>query len=266
MSIYILRQNGRIYNGKIIKGSGWVEGVELHNGRGFIVNSQSKKSRTIRKVGGCPADGLREVDKEANRERAIKRARTTLRRKVKELCGQADRAYMLTLTYAENMADYDRAVRDLRNFFRRVARAVKGKVHYVAVAERQERGAWHWHLVIDVYLDHSVWTELWGNGFVWVKRVRSSRGAAAYIAKYIAKAFQEVAEGRKRYLCSWGLGDWEVSLTSVNDEFETWFGIVDGGGYRLGGVFSIPGDVIWWEAFVEAVKDELSFANYSSCR
>jgi hypothetical protein len=55
----------------------------------------------------------------------------------------------ITLTYAENMQDPEQLMKDFEVFWKRVKRAFKShKLDYVAVAEPQERGAWHLHIMI----------------------------------------------------------------------------------------------------------------------
>jgi hypothetical protein len=254
-----------IFNAKIVRGTGWVEGIEFHGQKNpLALAGQAGRQRG---TGGSPClpagqDKKEDFDrKEANRERAARRAKTTLRRKAKELYGKTGgNVYMLTLTYAENMQDYDRAVRDMRLFLLRVWRYAGRKLFYIAVPERQERGAWHWHILIDLRLEHKEWERLWGHGFIWVTWVHSCRAAARYVAKYITKAYDEefgVPEGRHRYLTAQGLGEWEVQYKVVTDELGTWFGFEDKDGFKILGVMSIPGEVAWWEAMLDELDNEL---------
>lgn len=152
------------------------------------------------------------LDKAArNKERASRRART----KVRRLCKHLGLTTMLTLTYRENMQHRERMARDFDVFMKRLRRVCPG-LPYVCVFERQKRGAWHAHVavprVLSVYvvrgsmvksfdLLRSMWRGVVGldNGNVDVsrnKRVgRSSGKLAAYLAKYIGKAFEDNPEG-----------------------------------------------------------------------
>lgn len=154
----------------------------------------------------------------ANREKSTRRARTKVRRlaKLKGL------TVLLTLTYRENMLDRDRMARDLDVFLKRVRRVIKD-FEYVAVFERQKRGAWHAHIAVRKVLSHyvqrgimvksydllrSMWRGVVGadNGNVDVsrnKRVnRSSAKLAAYLSKYIGKTFDQAEKYQNAYSAS----------------------------------------------------------------
>lgn len=140
-----------------------------------------------------------------NKARSARRARTTVRRLAKFKCLTT----LLTLTYRENMQDRARMTRDLDVFLKRVRRIVPG-FEYIAVFERQKRGAWHAHLAVQRVLSHyvskghlvrsydllrSMWRGVVGvdNGNVDVSRNervrRSSARLASYLSKYIGKDF-----------------------------------------------------------------------------
>ena len=141
-------------------------------------------------------------NREANEERALRRARTRLRRLV--LASGA--SYLLTLTYRENVTDFDRASEDLRVFLRFVKRAYP-KYAYIAVAERQKRGAWHWHLAVcgwqDLAFLRSTWLRVVGDGNIDVSPPRGSGdrrlALVRYLSKYLSKGFAEehVFNGRR---------------------------------------------------------------------
>jgi hypothetical protein len=173
--------NGQGYRGSfILYGDGLAE-VSF----GFV--STIFKSTTPR--------GLSEK-REENEERAVRRARVLLRRKI--LSSGAD--HLLTLTYRDNVVDLKRANSDLTVFLRWVKRRT-GPYPYVAVAERQQRGAWHWHLAVcgwqDIPLLRSTWREVVGEGNIDVQAPRSSPAEhprlaiVKYLAKYLGKTFGE---------------------------------------------------------------------------
>lgn len=141
------------------------------------------------------------------REAAAQRARSNVRRRCKNL----QLCELVTLTYRENMVDRDRLMRDFDVFMKRLRRLVPD-LHYVAVAERQKRGAWHMHIAVPRVLSHyayrghlvrsydllrSLWRGIVGadNGNIDVARRRRVRGSlrrlAAYLSKYIGKAFAD---------------------------------------------------------------------------
>ncbi len=153
----------------------------------FGFSSTAIKSKGIR--------GLSE-NKEENKDRAVRRARKLLRHKV--LASGAD--HLLTLTYRDNVTDFARASDDLTVFVRRVRRQREG-FPYVAVAERQKRGAWHWHLAVcgwqDIRFLRSTWRRIVGEGNIDVKAPRGSGsdspriGIFRYLSKYLGKSFGE---------------------------------------------------------------------------
>jgi hypothetical protein len=127
-------------------------------------------------------------------ERAGRRARSRLRHLI--LASGAD--HLLTLTYRSNVTEYRQASLDLSRFIRLVRETLPGWV-YIAVPERQERGAWHWHLAVvarqDVALLRTCWRHVVGEGNIDVqppKRGQNRRlTLVKYLGKYLAKGFED---------------------------------------------------------------------------
>lgn len=167
-------------------------------------------------------DELTESEKLAklleNRERSTRRART----KVRRLAKAKGLTTLLTLTYRENMLDRDRMQRDLDVFLKRVRRVIPG-FQYIAVFERQKRGAWHAHLAVERVQSHylakgcmvrsydllrRMWRAVVGedNGNVDVSRnkavARSAARLAAYLSKYIGKTFDQAERYVNAYSAS----------------------------------------------------------------
>jgi len=143
---------------------------------------------------------------EVIRERAARRAKTQVRRWI--MSQRLD--YMLTLTYRENVEDRERAVADLSKFVELVRRHHKGDWPWLAVPERQKRGAWHFHIAVggwqNVDLLRSIWGGIVGGGNIDVrtprvgKRPRYGRLALAYyLSKYMTKDAGETEPGDHRY-------------------------------------------------------------------
>lgn len=286
------------YNAKVVRGNGWAEGLEVAAGRnplhvagrrgrvrrsgvsgnykrrfrslGILVDwlrahrkGEHKGQSEVRRY-RCSSVMVARLEyerkrREDNRKRAVRRSRTTMRRKAKELYAKTQgNVYMLTLTYAENMEDFGRACQDLRNFIRRVNYRLDRKCDYIAVPERQKRGAWHWHILIDVYMDWKEWERIWGHGFIWVRKVRNLTHAIRYVVKYVAKTFEEggVRVGQHRYLCSKGLNAWSVEYVAVEEELATWFYFrQENEGYKLMAVVSnSEKGFVWWEAVNEELE------------
>ena len=153
----------------------------------------------------------------ANRERSARRARTAVRR----LCKVKSLDTMLTMTYRANVTDRELIRRHLDMAIKRIRRVIPG-FQYVAVLERQKRGAWHAHLAVERVQSHylhqgvlvrsydllrAIWRavvgELGGNIDVARSKVarRSSARVAAYLSKYIGKGLDAV-EGGDSYSAS----------------------------------------------------------------
>lgn len=73
---------------------------------------------------------------------------------------------IFTLTYAENMQDYEQAYNDFRYFIDRLK--YKYKFEYIAVQELQDRGAIHYHCIMFLYgesislTENELWN-IWGH-------------------------------------------------------------------------------------------------------
>lgn len=151
--------------------------------------------------------GDEDLRRQRNLARAARRARQVVRWRAMAI--GVDR--LLTLTYRENMQDLQECRRHFDLFRRRMQKAGYLE-HFVAVPERQQRGAWHVHIAIKGWIPVDVVRENWravaGDGNIDIARSRrgdfDAKRIAAYLAKYIGKAFDEVSDGRTRYWASRG--------------------------------------------------------------
>jgi hypothetical protein len=93
---------------------------------------------------------------------------------------------------------------------------------YVAVAEEQKRGAWHWHLAVcgrqDVALLRASWRHVVGEGNIDVsapgaKGRNDALALVRYLGKYLAKGFDECRQlNARRFRSSLGIA---VSMQSL---------------------------------------------------
>jgi len=185
--------------------------------RGFVVNDRP----TVRK--------------QATERRAdnISRARNSLVRRVLSNSTRK-KPLFLTLTYASNMEDRERAISDFRRFVRSVRR-LYGSMDYVYVLERQERGAWHIHVLV---FNKGYWRIepvrlLWQmtiaeDARVNIKSTNDSKHVAFYIAKYLGK--DATLAHKRAYATSKGLATHEEQ-TYPN--------------YRKNYTLNIPGECIY---------------------
>ncbi|RRW87691.1 hypothetical protein EGJ54_25340 [Pandoraea apista] len=146
---------------------------------------------------------------EDNQMAAAKRAKQQVRLRCKAI--GADR--MITLTYRENMQDKERLKRHFDALRRRLNKIQD--FQYIAVPERQRRGAWHLHIAVKGRQNYRVLRAIWqsivgpNNGNVDVRNPFRQRGLrhklAAYLGKYLTKDFAEHKMNEKRYWTSRGI-------------------------------------------------------------
>ncbi len=169
-----------------------------------------------------------EGDREASLAAALRRAS----QRVRYLCKAMIVNSLWTLTFRENVTDRDLCLKHLKEFIRRVKRVLPD-LRYIAVLERQERGAWHVHIATHELpgklrsagvsfkswdLMRSIWRSVvgalggtfneakrakrWGKGS---KRIKGSGAIARYISGYVAKDMRDTELNRKRYSHSEGI-------------------------------------------------------------
>ncbi len=166
-------------------------------------------------------------DREANVRRAARRAK----QQVRHLCKALAVNSLWTLTYRENVTDRDQVLKHL-DLFRRRVQEVLGEWKYVAVLEKQERGAWHIHLATHALpvrlvdggakvkswdVMRAIWRRVvgemggnfdeakrrarWGEG----RRFKGAGSIASYIGGYVAKEMEDSQLNRKRYSVTKGV-------------------------------------------------------------
>ncbi|MCA3187160.1 MULTISPECIES: hypothetical protein [unclassified Cupriavidus] len=211
---------------------------------GFPTTAWRKRDLWLAEGNKVAARGESE-HKETNQERSARRSVQSIRLRCKSIC--ADR--MLTLSTRECITDLDKFAA-LFDAFRRGMRKHR-EFEYVAVPERQKRGAWHLHIAVHgktaLRLAIAVWNRVLGgkgNGYCHIRnpgRSDSKRNngkqweghrLAAYISKYISKDVSEHELNSKRYWTSRGI---------VVPEKATW------------------GTSIGYESMYEALKPVLSY-------
>lgn len=166
-----------------------------------------------------------QFDKDQNRARAVRRSKQNIRWLCKAM--EADRLF--TLTYRENQTDREQARADFGKFLRLVRSGWRGQVgvsdwKFVAVLEKQERGAYHIHCAVKGWQKITFLRECWhralgakclvmgelspGNVDVtdpdkkrWGHTGRQWKvnKLAGYLTKYLSKTFDDSAVEKKRY-------------------------------------------------------------------
>jgi len=166
-----------------------------------------------------------EAKKKDNLNRAARRAQQKVRHLIRMIGGD----HMLTLSYRDNMEDIEQLKKDWERFVR-MMHAKYPKWQFVAVRERQDRGALHLHVAVNGRQDikyirrcwyvalgaspnaegadtpgqidiRAPWKRWGGKGYCW-----EPDKLAAYLTKYLVKAFEDGATlHAKRYWQSKGV-------------------------------------------------------------
>lgn len=168
--------------------------------------------------------------KEPNIERSSIEAARRARSRVRLLATEHRCNRLLTLTFRDAQKERSQVVKLLQAFFRKV-KARLPRLQWVAVLELHSDGEkWHVHMAVNKWVAKEVWADIWGNGFIDVRRIKSKHGgndpdkqaraAAAYLAKYIAKGADE--ENRReaydhRYFHRQGM-----RITEIEAEADGW--------------------------------------------
>ena len=115
---------------------------------------------------------------------------------------------LVTLTFKENLKDYDTAIKAFKLFTKRMRRRLED-VRYIATIEIQQRGAYHFHMLVnapDVQFALDNLTGLWDNGIIDIQAVDNVQKAVLYITKDLIKQNRSHPLFNKRcYFVSQGL-------------------------------------------------------------
>lgn len=149
-------------------------------------------------------------DREKAREKALQRARRELRRLINANVGRHGyKDVFLTLTFAENVMDVEKANYEFKKFRQRLEYELKRKLKYVCVVEFQKRGAVHYHVLFFglPYVPAEAVREVWRNGFIKLNVIDNVDNVGAYVSKYMSKSMveDERLRGKKCYFSSRGL-------------------------------------------------------------
>lgn len=226
-----------------------------------LTQAQRAQLRSIR-AGTMPEPTQDELD--ARRALSLRVAANRAKTRVRKFCKVIRADSLLTLTYRANMKDLQRCKRHLREFVRRFRR-VCPNFRAVATFERQKRGAWHVHLatprivliggqdVKSYNLIRSIWRAVTGEdgGNIDVsRRYRAGRMSAAKIAAYISKYIMKAFEDGEAYSNRWThFGDMEIPpplemgvIRDAREMIEVAYGLLGRGFEVATAIFSRFGD------------------------
>ena len=158
-------------------------------------------------------------DKEINRNKVLARNRRTVRQLVNS---NPDCNKFLTLTFADNLTDIDKANYQFKKFIERLKyRYSSIELKYIAVIEFQKRGAVHYHLLNNLpYIDVNELARVWGHGFIKLNKIDNVDNVGAYVTKYMQKDLDDPRFlGRKCYMTSRNLNKpLKINNDSLVDE------------------------------------------------
>lgn len=146
----------------------------------------------------CSTGEVKEVEHHASRKdnkkglyKTFANARAVINANVTDV----SKVRWCTLTYAENMTDTKRLYEDFRDFNKRFQYYCKthgySKPEYIVMMEPQGRGAWHAHLLyiwqdqIAPYIPNQDFRDMWGHGFVRIKKLDNVDNVGAYLTAYL---------------------------------------------------------------------------------
>lgn len=125
------------------------------------------------------------IQERLNRRNSQKRLRRTV------LLNFGERDYALHLTYRTQPESVDEALRDRKNFIRRLKRlyAAQGiELKYIISTEQGgQNGRWHHHLFITGGVDRDAIERCWGRGYANTKRLQVEEDGLEALAAYIGK-------------------------------------------------------------------------------
>lgn len=128
----------------------------------------------------------------------------------------------LTLTFKENITDLTFSHEEFKKFIKRLEYKQGKKLKYLAVIEFQNRGAIHYHCLINFdYIPHEELQNIWGNGFVFITSISHVDNLGAYLVKYMTKDNDDIRlRGKKGYLASRNLKRPETISNHDLSEFQ----------------------------------------------
>jgi hypothetical protein len=181
---------------------------EYYNGEGIITfempNYEGKPKQTPPKRNKKLKSNA--LTKEAKSK--IKRVCRMFDYYVKNLKGKSKKCSMITLSYPKNYPDDRTAKQHLDNFLKRINR-YSSDFMYVWVAEKQKRGAIHFHIITPNFIPKGIinsgWTEIvrkWyqKNGYTFshvLPNVKAVDNVSRYVTKYITKDENNTIEGNR---------------------------------------------------------------------
>jgi len=145
---------------------------------------------------------LREQDKIENAKDRFEQSIRRTRQNIQEVleANLDNNSYFLTLTFAENMQDYDKA----NNRFNYWVRVKNNGVKYLVVKELQQRGAIHYHMIVFDCDNIKELANSWSYGYHYYKKINDgySWSISKYFTNYLTDKNQLVHKNKKIFSTS----------------------------------------------------------------
>jgi len=155
---------------------------------GWPVERVFRPAKPARFVTACEQTQIRDDN--------VRRTRIKIRRLVNS---NPDLVKFMTLTFNTDMISLEEANKLFNIFIKKITRLSPG-FKYLAVPEFQSKSKRvHYHLLCNLpYVENSHLTKLWGNGFVFIRKVDSVENMGSYVSKYLGKGNFDKRYFRKR--------------------------------------------------------------------
>lgn len=139
----------------------------------------------------------KEENEEERHERSLRRTRTNIQRVLE--ANLDDKSYFLTLTFAEDIRDYEKANQRFNYWVRQKNRNLK----YLVVKELQNKnrdGVIHYHLVLFDIEDMKSIAESWTYGYYYFKPItdKKSYSIANYFTNYLTQDKNQLIANEKK--------------------------------------------------------------------
>lgn len=140
-----------------------------------------------------------------------------------------DNTKFMTLTFKENIQDVKYTNVEFKKFIKRLNYYLynekKQKLKYLAVWEKQKRGAIHYHIIFFEFpfINIDELQRIWGNGFVKINKidVDSKDNRGRYVSKYFSKDIDEKDYKQKAFFKSQNLKKPIVIRKNVKNWYDT---------------------------------------------
>jgi len=191
------------YHQKIINSGKYFELYQYEKNLKRDFTRKKKKPKKERVLSDCSIEA-NEVNKESEelskRKDSISRTRTSIRRIINS---NPDLTKFYTLTFKENMQDVDIANKHFNKFIMRMNYRF-GKFKYIDIIEFQKRGAVHYHFLCNLpFIKAKEIENIWGNGFINIRRIKNVTNLGAYVCKYLQKEMTDKRLfNKKKFFCS----------------------------------------------------------------